>query len=138
MSFGHSALPAENKKMKGCGFSMGIYTEKRDQLIEKIKGLEKRIASDTAKKKTLEDKLKEVSRLAMAEEYNCKPRELDEIITSEHSLLQKLRASGLSDEELLKMVVSGNADNGKSNTADPVADFGQQMSFTEKVNPYED
>ena len=29
---------------------MGIYTEKRDQLIEKIKGLEKRIASDTAKK----------------------------------------------------------------------------------------
>ena len=54
---------------------MGIYTEKRDQLIEKIKGLEKRIASDTAKKKTLGDKLKEVSRLAMAEEYNCKPRE---------------------------------------------------------------
>ena len=54
---------------KGCDFSMGIYTEKRDQLIEKIKGLEKRIASDTAKKKTLEDKLKEVSRLAMAEEY---------------------------------------------------------------------
>ena len=100
--------------------------------------MEKRIAGDTAKKKTPEDKLKEVSRLAMAEEYNCKPRELDEIITSEHSLLQKLRASGLSDEELLKMVVSGNADNGKSNTADPVADFGQQMSFKEKANPYED
>jgi hypothetical protein len=52
---------------------MGIYTEKRDQLIEKIKVLEKRIAGDTAKKKALEDKLKEVSRLAMAEEYNCKP-----------------------------------------------------------------
>ena len=30
---------------------MGIYTEKRDQLNEKIKELEKRIASDTAKKK---------------------------------------------------------------------------------------
>ena len=55
---------------------MGIYTEKRAQLIEKIKGLEKRIASDTAKKKTLGDKLKEVSRLAMEEEYNCEPREL--------------------------------------------------------------
>lgn len=94
--------------MKGCDFSMGIYTEKRDQLIEKIKGLEKRIASDTAKKKTLEDKLKEVSRLAMAEEYNCKPRELDEIITSEHQLLEKLRASGLSDEELLKLVGGRN------------------------------
>ncbi len=117
---------------------MGIYTEKRDQLIEKIKVLEKRIASDTAKKKTLEDKLKEVSRLAMAEEYNCKPRELDEIITSEHQLLEKLRASGLSDEELLKLVGGGTAESKKSNTVDFSEGFGQQMSFTEKANPYED
>ena len=117
---------------------MGIYTWKRDQLIEKIKGLKKRITNDTAKKKTLEDKLKEVSRLAMAEEYNCKPRELDEIITSEHSLLQKLRASGLSDDELLKLVGTGNAENGKSDTTDLAADFGQQMSFSDKANPYED
>lgn len=35
----------------------------------------------------------------MAEEYKCKPRELDMIITSEHQLLEKLRASGLPDEE---------------------------------------
>ena len=102
--------------MKGCDFSMGIYTEKREQLIEKIKGLEKRIASDTAKKKTLKDELKEVSRLAMAEEYN---------------------ASGLSDDEL-KLVGGGNAENEKTDTADLPADFGQQMSFTDKANPYED
>ena len=95
---------------------MGIYTEKREQLIEKIKGLEKRIASDTAKKKTLKDELKEVSRLAMAEEYN---------------------ASGLSDDEL-KLVGGGNAENEKSDTANLAADFGQQMSFTDKANPYED
>ena len=117
---------------------MGFYTEKRDQLIEKIKVLEKRIASDTAKKKSLEEKLKEATRLAMAEEYNCKPRELDEIITSEHQLLEKLRASGLSDDELLKLVGSENAENEKSDTADLAADFGQQMSFTDKANPYED
>lgn len=123
---------------KGRDYSMGIYTEKRDQLIEKIKGLEKRIASDTAKKKTLEDKLKEVSRLAMAEEYNCKPRELDEIITSEHSLLQKLRASGLSDEELLRLVGGGNDESEKSDTVDLTAEFGPQMSFSDKANPYED
>ena len=74
----------------------------------------------------------------MAEEYNCKPRELDEIITSEHQLLEKLRASGLSDDELLKLVGSGNAENEKSNTSDLATDFGQQMSFTDKANPYED
>ena len=82
---------------------MGFYTEKRDQLTQKIKVLEKRIASDIAKKKSLEEKLKDVTRLAMAEEYNCKPRELDEIISSEHLLLQKLRASGMSDAELLEL-----------------------------------
>ena len=88
---------------------MGIYTEKREQLIEKIKILEKRIASDTTKKKSLEEKLKEVSRLAMAEEFNCKPRELDEIISSEHQLLEKLRSSGLSDSDLLKLVGGENS-----------------------------
>ena len=97
---------------------MGLYTEKRDQLIEKIKGLEKRIASDTAKKKSLEEKLKDVTRLAMAEEYNCKPRELDEIISSEHLLLQKLRASGMSDAELLELCGVKISDSTDSNTDD--------------------
>ena len=120
---------------------MGLYTEKRDQLIEKIKGLEKRIASDTAKKKSLEEKLKDVTRLAMAEEYNCKPRELDEIISSEHLLLQKLRASGMSDAELLELCGVKTSDSTNSNTVsqkhgndhrNPYAESGElegQMSF---------
>ncbi len=89
---------------------MGIYREKKEQLIEKIEFYKKRIADDTAKKKTAEDKLKEVSRLAMAEEYNCKPRELDEIISAEHQLLQKLRSGGLTDAELIELVGSKNTD----------------------------
>ena len=83
---------------------MGIYAEKRDKLVARIEELTKRIATDTAKKQELEEKLKEANRLAMAEQFNCKPRELDDIINLEHSLLQKLRASGLSDSELLEMV----------------------------------
>ena len=50
----------------------------------------------------------------MAEEFNCKPRELDEIISSEHQLLEKLRSSGLSDADLLKLVSGENADNSNS------------------------
>ena len=92
---------------------MGIYAEKRDKLVARIEELTKRIATDTAKKQELEEKLKEANRLAMAEEYNCKPRELDEIISSEHTLLQKLRASGMSDAELLEMVGVPADDNGK-------------------------
>ena len=83
---------------------MGVYTEKKRQLIEKIKDYDAHIRSNMEKKKKAMEKLKEVSRLAMAEEYNCKPHELDEIIEQEHSIMQKLRASGLSDEELLEMV----------------------------------
>lgn len=118
-------------KQKGCDFRMGIYTEKREQLIEKIKGLENRIASDTAKKKAAEEKLKEVSRLAMAEEYNCKPRELDEIITSEHALLQKLRASGLSDADLLELVGVKNADSNvpPDNESSYTDDEDDEISF---------
>ena len=92
---------------------MGIYAEKRDKLVARIEELTKRIATDTAKKQELEEKLKEANRLAMAEERGCKPRELDDIINAEHSLLQKLRASGLSDSELLEMVGITSGDNGK-------------------------
>lgn len=106
---------------------MGIYTEKREQLIEKIKGLEKHISSDTAKKKAAEEKLKEVSRLAMAEEYNCKPRELDDIISAEHQLLEKLRASGLSDADLLELVGGKNADS-DIQSADSIKDDGSTDS----------
>lgn len=97
--------------------------------------MEKRIASDTAKKKTLEDKLKEVSRLAMVEEYNCKPKELDEIITSEHQLLEKLRSSGLSDDDLLKLVGVGNADNSISYSD---KDKDDDISFYDNLNVDED
>ena len=89
---------------------MGIYREKKEQLIEKIEFYKKRIADDTARKKAAEDKLKEVSRLALAEEYNCKPRELDEIISAEHQLLQKLRSGDLTDAELLELVGDKNAE----------------------------
>ncbi len=96
---------------------MGIYTEKRDQLIGKIMVLEQRIASDTAKKRTLEDKLKEVNRLALAEAYNCKPRDLNESILTEHQLLERLRAGGLSDAELLELVGGNHADSHSEDSA---------------------
>ena len=100
--------------MKGCDFSMGIYTEKRDQLIEKIKGLEKRIASDTAKKKTLEDKLKEVSRLFIGLSNNMwiypggdAGRKLDKNIEWAERIKSILRiASNASNDDDSKPVIS--------------------------------
>ena len=75
-----------------------------------------RIATDTAKKKELEEKLKEANRLAMAEQFNCKPRELDDIINSEHTLLEKLCASDLSDSDLLALAGIPADDNGSKET----------------------
>lgn len=127
---------------------MGIYREKKEQLIKKIKGLEKRIASDTAKKKAEEDKLKEISRLALAEEYNCKPRELDEIISAEHQLLQKLRSGGLSDDELLKLIgdkssesniLSDNKNNDGTNSDNHFNDNdNDNISFYDNSDNYDD
>ena len=77
-----------------------------------------RIATDTAKKKELDEKLKEANRLAMAEQFNCKPRELDDIINSEHTLLDKLRASDLSDFDLLALAGIPADDNGSKETGD--------------------
>ena len=111
---------------------MGVYTEKKRQLIEKIKDYDAHIRSNTEKKKKAMEKLKEVSRLAMAEEYNCKPHELDEIIEQEHSIMQKLRASGLSNEELLEMVGSKTADVVESKNAETA----EQTSFFDVKNQY--
>ena len=116
---------------------MGIYTEKREQLIEKIKELEKHIERDTAKKKTLEDKLREVSHLAMAEEFNCKPRELDEIISSEHQLLEKLRSSGLSNEELLEMVGVKQTDNMKTDSRSNAENIESDVNGEEDIMFYQ-
>ena len=116
---------------------MGIYTEKRNQLIEKIKELEKHIERDTAKKKTLEDKLREVSHLAMAEEFNCKPRELDEIISFEHQFLEKLRSSGLSNEELLEMVGVKPTDNMKTDSRSNAENIESDVSDEESIMFYQ-
>ena len=128
---------------------MGIYAEKRDKLVARIEELTKRIATDTAKKQELEEKLKEANRLAMAEQFNCKPRELDDIINSEHSLLEKLRSSGLSDSELLEMVGITVADNNDSEADDnseredsenadtsSVSNFVSEKHGNDHRNPY--
>ena len=111
---------------------MGVYTEKKRQLIEKIKDYDAHIRSNTEKKKKAMEKLKEVSRLAMAEEYNCKPHELDEIIEQEHSIMQKLRASGLSDSELLELVGNKTANVAESENAETA----EQTSFFDVKNQY--
>ena len=81
---------------------MGKNIEKLNKLDVKIQKLEKQISSLNSKKTVLEEQRKEISRLAMAEKYQCKPSELNDRIDQEHSLLEKLRASGLSDDELLE------------------------------------
>ena len=130
-------MPAEHFERISRGLLEVPYREKRSAHREDQR-FGKAYRKRYCEKENAGGQAERVSRLAMAEEYNCKPRELDEIITSEHLLLEKLRASGLSDEDLLKLVGGENAENEKSDTADLVADFGQQMSFTDKANLYED
>jgi len=103
---------------------MSVYTEKRNKLNEKLSFYERKIAEYTEKKKAIIEKLKDISRLAMAEEYECKPNELDAIISREHELIMKMQASGLTLDDILSLADNGttanivNADDEKINFYD--------------------
>lgn len=97
---------------------MSLYKEKREKLIEKIKFYENRIAKDTEKKKKLLDKLKELTVVSLASELNCKPYELDEIITKEHELIQRIRETGMSDEDIIQMAKHNSSEKSDNNSDD--------------------
>lgn len=110
---------------------MSVYTEKRDKLNAKLSFYEKKITEYTEKKKAVIEKLKDISRLAMAEEYECKPNELDGIISREHELVMKMQASGLSIDDILSLADS-------SPTATIVRDDDDQIRFYDEDETEED
>jgi hypothetical protein len=107
---------------------MGLYLEKIEENEKKIKKLKATIETSKAKLKKLVDENAHLSYLEIKAEYNCEGRELLEVLAREREQSAKLKADCLSDSESAVTVDDNDSDN----------EFGQQMSFTDRKNPYED
>lgn len=94
---------------------MGLYLEKIEENEKKIK----KLVDDNA----------HLSYLEIKAEYNCKCRELLEVLARERDQSAKLKDDSLTDFD----VIAESADNTNSDD-----NFGQQMSFKDKRNPYVD
>jgi len=111
--------------------AMGLYLEKIEENEKKIKKLKATIETSKAKLKKLVDENAHLSYLEIKAEYNCEGRELLEVLARKREQSAKLKADGSADTDnavTAEFAVDTDSDD----------DFGQQMSFTDKKNPYED
>lgn len=115
---------------------MGLYLEKIEENEKKIKKLKATIETSKAKLKKLVDENAHLSYLEIKAEYNCEGRELLEVLAREREQSAKLKADSLTDSDTV--VITDTADYTNDDTDNSDDKFGQQMSFTDKKNPYED
>ena len=115
---------------------MGLYLEKIEDNEKKIKKLNTTIETSKVKLKKLVDENAHLSYLEIKAEYNGEGRELLEVLAREREQSAKLKADGLAN--LDNDVTADTAEDKKSDTDNSDDEFGQQMSFTDKRNPYED
>lgn len=116
--------------------AMGLYLEKIEENEKKIKKLKATIETSKAKLKKLVDENAHLSYLEIKAEYNCEGRELLEVLAREREQSAKLKADSLADSD--NDITAESADDKISDTDNSDAEFGQQMSFTDCKNPYED
>lgn len=115
---------------------MGLYLEKIEENEKKIKKLKAAIETSKAKLKKLVDENAHLSYLEIKAEYNCEGREPLEVLAREREQSAKLKADGLTDSD--NAVTTDPADVTNSDTDNSDDEFGQQMSFTDRKNSYED
>ena len=115
---------------------MGLYLEKIEENEKKIKKLKATIETSKAKLKKLVDENAHLSYLETKAEYNCEGRELLKVLAREHEQSARLKADGLTDSDSAVTVESDDDENRNSDNSND--EFSQQMSFTDKKNPYED
>ena len=115
---------------------MGLYLEKIEENEKKIKKLKATIETSKAKLKKLVDENAHLSYLEIKAEYNCEGRELLEVLAREREQSAKLKADSPANTD--NAVTVNTADDIVCDTESNDDDFGQQMSFTDKKNPYAD
>ena len=116
--------------------AMGLYLEKIEENEKKIKKLKATIETSKAKLKKLVEENAHLSYLEIKAEYNCEGRELLEVLAREREQSTRLKADSLAGSD--NDVTAESADDKISDTNNSDDTFGQQVSFTDTRNPYED
>lgn len=115
---------------------MGLYLEKIEENEKKIKKLKATIETSKAKLKKLVEENAHLSYLEIKAEYNCEGRELLEVLAREREQSTRLKTDSLAGSD--NDVTAESADDKISDTNNSDDKFGQQVSFTDTRNPYED
>ena len=100
------------------------YEEQTKKLLAKRDALEKRVREDSAEIDKINAKLNEMQLARVRDTFGLDQKAFFELITQH-------------PEKLLELTAHGSAES-DTDTAQGDDKFGQQMSFTDKKNPYED
>ncbi len=76
----------------------------------KLNNLEKAIRAANERRRKLIEKNKLITYDALSELYGKEGQELIDAVTAEHTLIEKLTASGMSFEQIAELADSGSAD----------------------------
>ena len=101
---------------------MLTYEQQTEKLLSKRQAVLDRIESDKAEIEKINAKLNAIQLAKIRDALGCDEQGLFELITKHPEQLAKLRQNDISE----------------SDTAQDDDEFGQQMSFTDRKNPYED
>ena len=100
------------------------YEEQTKKLLSKRQAVLDRIESDKAEIEKINAKLNAIQLAKIRDALGCDEQGLFELITKHPEQLAKLRQDSTAESD--------------TDTAQDDDEFGQQMCFTDKKNPYED
>lgn len=100
------------------------YEEQTKKLLARRESLEKRMREDGAEIDRINAKLNEMQLARVRDTFGLDQKAFFELITQHPEKLLELTAHGTAESD--------------TDTAQDDDEFGQQMCFTDKKNPYED
>lgn len=110
-------------KTEGGGSTL-TYEQQTEKLLSKRQAVLDRIENDKTEIEKINAKLNAIQLAKIRDALGCDEQGLFELITKYPEQLAKLRQDSIAESD--------------KDTAQDDDEFGQQMSFTDKKNPYED
>ena len=104
----------------------------------KIDNADKAVRAALERKRKIIMQSKQIAYDMLSELFGLEGQELVDTVTTEHTLISKLTASGMTYEQISELAddSSANADNKSDDNSDDDVANGQTSFFDKKSNPY--